>query len=208
MANEEKFLKAIKQLRQTDKKVNFDQTVDLIVNLKNFNIKKDSFNIFVQVPNKIKDKKVAGFFEKKSELIDTIKQEEFIKFKEKKDLKKLIKSYDFFMANAKLMPIIATNFGRVLGPAGKMPNPQLGIIPVEEDNTIKMILEKINSTVRIIVKEPSIKVGVAKEFLTNEQIAENIMKVYNAIVEKLPKKIENVKSIYIKLSMDKAVKVE
>ena len=67
MANNEKFLKAVKQLRQTEKKVNFDQTVDLIVNLKNFNLKRDSFNIFVQVPNKIKDKKVGGFFEKKSE---------------------------------------------------------------------------------------------------------------------------------------------
>ena len=48
MANNEKFLKAVKQLRQTEKKVNFDQTVDLIVNLKNFNLKRDSFNIFVQ----------------------------------------------------------------------------------------------------------------------------------------------------------------
>ena len=208
MATEEQFLKAIKQLRQTDKKVNFDQTVDLIVNLKNFNVKKDAFNIFVQVPNKIKDKKVAGFFEKKSELIDTIKQSEFIRFKEKKDLKKLVKSYDFFMANAKLMPVIATSFGRVLGPAGKMPNPQLGIVPIEEDNAIKTILEKINSTVRVIVKEPSIKVGVAKESLTDEQIAKNIMRVYNAIIEKLPKKAEHVKSIYIKLSMDKPIKVE
>ncbi len=208
MINEEKFLKAIKQLRQTEIKRNFDQTIDLIVNLKNFNVKKDSFNIFVQVKNKIKDKKVAGFFEKKSELIDTIKKEEFVKYKEKKDLKKLIKNYDFFMANAKLMPVIATSFGRILGPAGKMPNPQLGIIPVEEDNAIKTVLEKINSTVRIIVKEPSIKVGVAKESLTDEQIVNNIMKVYKAIVEKLPKKTENVKNIYIKLSMDKPVKVE
>jgi len=208
MANNEKFLKAVKQLRQTEKKVNFDQTVDLIVNLKNFNLKRDSFNIFVQVPNKIKDKKVGGFFEKKSELIDTIKQTEFVKYKEKKDMKKLIKKYDFFMANAKLMPTIATNFGRVLGPAGKMPNPQLGIVAVEEDAAIKVILEKINSTVRIIVKEPSIKVGVAKESLTDEQIVKNIMKVYNAIVDKLPKKAENVKSIYIKFSMDKPVKVE
>jgi len=208
MANQEKFLKALKQLRQTEKKVNFDQTVDLIVNLKNFNLKRDSFNIFVQVQNKIKDKKVAGFFEKKSELIDTIRPEEFVKYKEKKDMKKLIKNYDFFMANAKLMPTIATNFGRVLGPAGKMPNPQLGIVPVEENAAIKTVLEKINSTVRIIVKEPSIKVGVAKESLTDEQIVKNILKVYDSIVEKLPKKAENVKSIYIKFSMDKPAKVE
>lgn len=207
MATQDKFEKAVKELRKTEKEVHFDQTIDLIVNLKNFNVKRDSFNIFVNVPNKIKEKKIAGFFEKKSELVDTIKKEEFVKYKEKKDMKKLIKKYDFFIANAKLMPAIATSFGRVLGPAGKMPNPQLGVLPVEEDNAIKSSIEKINSTVRIIVKEPSIKVGVAKEHLTDEQLVKNILKVYNSIVEKLPKKAENVKSIYIKLTMDKPVKI-
>ena len=207
MATQDKFEKAVKELRKTEKEVHFDQTIDLIVNLKNFNVKKNSFNIFVNVPNKIKEKKIAGFFEKKSELVDTIKKEEFVKYKEKKDIKKLIKKYDFFIANAKLMPAIATSFGRVLGPAGKMPNPQLGVLPVEEDNAIKSSIEKINSTVRIIVKEPSIKVGVAKEHLTDEQLVKNILKVYNSIVEKLPKKAENVKSIYIKLTMDKPVKI-
>src|SRR3972149_2931435 len=103
MVKEGNFLKAIEKLRKTDKKRNFDQTIDLIVNLKNFNVKKDSFTAFVQVPNKVKDKKVAGFFEKKSEAIDTVTKEEFPGFKEKKDLKKLVKDYDFFIANAKLM---------------------------------------------------------------------------------------------------------
>jgi len=204
---EEKFLKAIKELRKTDKKRNFDQTVDLIVNLKNFNLKKDGFNVFVQVPNKVKDKRVAGFFEKKSELLDTIKKDDFPKFKEKKDLKKLLKNYDFFIANAKLMPLIATSFGRVLGPAGKMPNPQLGILPNENSESIKSVLDKINSTVRIRVKEPSIKVGVGKQSLSDEQLLKNLLIVYRKIINNLPKKMENVKSVLIKLSMDKPIKV-
>ena len=117
MPQEEKFLKAIQQLRKTEKKRNFDQTIDLIINLKNFDIRKNALNLFVQVPNKVKDKRIAGFFEKKSDVVDTIKQDDFIKFKEKKDFKKLIKDYDFFIANAKMMPAIATTFGRTLGPA-------------------------------------------------------------------------------------------
>ena len=208
MVKEENFLKAIEKLRKTDKKRNFDQTIDLIVNLKNFNVKKDSFIAFVQVPNKVKDKKVAGFFEKKSEAIDTITKEEFPGFKEKKDLKKLIKNYDFFIANAKLMPAVATNFGRVLGPAGKMPSPQLGIIPVESPEAIKAVLGKINSSVRIRVKEPSVKVGIGKQSLTDEQILKNAVIIYGKIVEGLPKKEEHVKSILIKLCMDKPIKVE
>ena len=208
MVKEENFLKAIEKLRKTDKKRNFDQTIDLIVNLKNFNVKKDSFIAFVQVPNKVKDKKVAGFFEKKSEAIDTITKEEFPGFKEKKDLKKLIKNYDFFIANAKLMPAVATNFGRVLGPAGKMPSPQLGIIPVESPEAIKAVLGKINSSVRIRVKEPSVKVGIGKQSLTDEQILKNAVIIYGKIGEGLPKKEEHVKSILIKLCMDKPVRVE
>lgn len=204
---EERFSKAIKEIRKTDKKRNFDQTIDLIVNLKNFNAKKDSFTTFVEVPNKIKEKKVAGFFEKTSDLVDTIKQDEFPAFKEKKDLKKLIKDYDFFIANAKLMPAVATAFGRVLGPAGKMPSPQLGIIPVENPEAINAVLKKINSNVRVRVKEPSVKVGIGKESLTDEQILRNVTAVYKKIVESLPKKEENVKNVLIKLCMDKPVRV-
>ena len=205
--NEERFLKAIKKLRETEKKVNFDQTVDLIINLKNFDVRKNAFNLFVQVPNKIKEKKVAGFLEKKSPLLDTIRKEDFVKYKEKKDIKKLIKKYDFFIANVKLMPAVATSFGRILGPVGKMPSPQLGILISEKEDEIKPILNKINTTVRVRVKEPSIKLGVGKESLTDEQILQNILLVYNKILENLTKGQENIRNILIKFSMDKPIKI-
>jgi len=208
MAIQEKFLKAIKALRKTEKKVNFDQTIDLIINLKNFDVRKEAFNLFIEVPNKIKDKKIAGFLEKKSDLIETITKAEFDKFKEKKDMKRLIKNYDFFVANAKLMPAVATSFGRILGPVGKMPSPQLGILPVEEEKAIKAVIGKINSTIRVRVTEPSIKIGIGKESLTDEQILKNLMIVYNKILEALSKKEENIRSILIKFSMDKPIKVE
>ena len=208
MSDEEKFLKAIEKIKTSEKKVNFDQTVDLIVNLKEFDVRKNAFNLFVQVPNKVKDKKIAGFFEKKSSLIDTITKGEFVKFKEKKDIKKLIKKYDFFVANAKLMPAVATSFGRILGPAGKMPSPQLGILPAEDEKIMKGIINKINSSVRIMVKEPSIKVGIAKQSLTNEQIMQNAVSVYHKILESLPRGKDNVRNVKIKLTMDKPVLVE
>lgn len=208
MTDEEKFLKAIEKIKATEKKVNFNQTVDLIVNLKEFDVRKSAFNLFIQVPNKVKNKKIAGFFEKKSDLIDTIKKDDFVKFKEKKDIKKLSKKYDFFVANAKLMPAVATTFGRILGPAGKMPSPQLGILPSEDEKIIKDIIDKINSSVRIIVKEPSIKIGIAKQSLTDEQIMQNAISVYHRILESLPRKKDNVKNVKIKLTMDKPVLVE
>lgn len=208
MSEQENFLKAIEKIKTSEKKVNFNQTVDLIINLKEFDVRKNAFNLFIQVPNKIKDKKIAGFFEKKSSLIDTITKAEFVKFKEKKDIKKLIKKYDFFISNAKLMPAVATSFGRILGPAGKMPSPQLGILPSEDEKMIKAIINKINLSVRIIVKEPSIKVGIAKQSLTNEQIMQNAVSVYHKILESLPRGKDNVRNVKIKLTMDKPVLVE
>ena len=165
------FLKAIQELRKNDKK-KFDQTIDLIINLKDFDVRREAFNTFITMPVKTGNKKVLGFFEKDS-IIDTLKKEEFGRFKEKKDMKKFIRKYDFFIANAKLMPSVATSFGRVLGPVGKMPSPQLGIVPSEDEKMVKAIVERIDSTVRIRVKEPSIKVPIAKESMKDDDIVKN-----------------------------------
>ncbi|MBR9705637.1 hypothetical protein GOV14_01250 [Candidatus Pacearchaeota archaeon] len=208
MTTEDKFLKAVQELRKTEKKVNFNQTVDLIINLKNFDVRRESFNIFVPVPHKVKERKIAGFFERKSKVIDTIIKNDFSKYKEKKEMKRLIRKYDAFIASAKLMPSIATSFGRVLGPVGKMPSPQLGILPSDDEKMIQAMMTKINSTVRVRVKEPSIKIAIAKEALEDKDIAENALAVYQKILEKLPKKIDNVRSIKIKFSMDKPVSVK
>jgi len=210
MAIEDKFLEAVKKIREInkDKKRKFDQTVDLIVNLKEFDVRKEAFNIFVEVPNKVKNKKIAGFFNGDNNLIDVIKKDEFGKYKEKKDMKKLVRNYDFFISNAKLMPAVATAFGRILGPVGKMPSPQLGILTLEEDSAIKEIIDKINSNVRIRVKEPSIKIGIAKESLDDDKIVDNAVAVYRKILDTLPKKIDNVRNVKIKLTMEKPVEVD
>jgi len=209
MANDEQnFLKAVEKIKSSEKKVNFDQTVDLLINLKEFDVRREAFNIFIPVPNKIKDKKIAGFFEKDSKVIDTIKKEQFSKYKEKKDIRKLIKAYDFFIANAKLMPAVATSFGRALGPVGKMPSPQLGILPAEEDKMVEAIVNKINSTVRVRVKEPSIKIAIGKQSMDDEKIMQNAVAVYHKILDTLPRKKDNIRNVKIKLTMDKPEKVE
>ena len=212
MVLEDNFLEAIKKIRELDGKRNkerkFDQTIDLIVNLKEFDVRKNAFNEFVQISNKFKDKKIAGFFEKNFKDIKVIRKEEFGNYKEKKDIKKLIRSYDSFIANAKLMPAVATSFGRVLGPARKMPNPQLGIVASEDESVVQNVINNINTTVRIVVKEPSIKVGVAKASLDDNKIVVNIIEVYNKILEKLPKGKDNVKNVKIKFTMGKPVSVD
>jgi len=207
MEIKEKLKLALTELRKS-KERKFDQTVDLIINLQKFNLKKDSINLFINLPYKIKDKKIAGFLESKNQNIDTITKEEFKKYSNKKELKKLIKKYDFFIAQGSLMPKVATTFGRVLGPSGKMPSPQLGIILNADDKTISELKNKVDNSVKIRSKEASIKLAVGKQSMKDEEILENIMTIYNAILKALPKGKENIKNIELKFTMTKPQKIK
>ena len=199
--------KALEELRK-EKQRKFNQTVDLIVNLQKFDVKKHQINLFLKVPHKIKDKKIAGFLESKNEHVDTIIPTEFNKYKDKKELKNLVKKYDFFISQASLMPKVATTFGKVLGPAGKMPSPQLGIILNADEKSIAELKEKINNTTKIKVKEPSIKISIGKQDMKNEDIIENITYVCKEIIKALPRDKENVKNIAIKFTMTKPIKIK
>ena len=202
----ENFLSAITELRKS-KKRNFEQTIDLIINLCSFDVKKESINIFVTLPYLATKKKICAFLEHKSNIFDTITKKEFDSYKGK-ELKKLVKKYDFFAANAKLMPSVATAFGKVLGPAGKMPSPKLGIVTTEDEKALSQLKEKIEKIVHIKTKESSIKVAIGKESMPDEQIAENSFTVYHSVIETLPRKKENIKNVMLKLTMSKPVRVE
>lgn len=198
--------KGLSELRKT-KERKFDQTVDLIVNLQKFDIKKSNVNLFVNVPHKVKDKKIAGFLEVKNKDVETITPDEFKKYSDKLKMKHLVSTYDFFIAQASLMPSVATNFGRALGPTGKMPSPQLGIILNADEKTIKELKNKINTSIKIKVKEPSIKIPIGKQSMKDENIIENIMSVYNLLLKTLPRNKENIKNIEIKFTMTKPHKI-
>jgi len=203
----EKELKTALENLRKEKEKKFNQTVDLIINLQKFNAKKTPINIFLNVPHKIKDKKIAGFLESKNKNLDTITGEEFKNYNDKKELKKLSKKYDFFIAQASLMPKVASVFGKFLGPTGKMPSPQLGIILNSDEKTINELKEKINNSLKIRVKESSIKLPIGKQNMKDEEIVENIMAVYRELMKVLPKNKENIKNIEVKFTMTKPIKI-
>lgn len=198
---------ALSELRKNEKR-NFNQSIDLIVNLKSIDLKKDSINAIIKIPYKVKEKKVCGFLTKKSNIVKTITQLDFAKYKDKKQLKKIVKEFDFFIAAAHLMPAVATTFGKVLGPSGKMPSPQLGILMKEDEENIKQLLISIDLSVKLRAKETSIKLIAGKESMKDDQILANIDALYQGIVSALPNKKENVKNVMIKTTMSKPIKVE
>lgn len=198
---------ALAELRKS-KERKFNQSVDLIINLQKFDIKKSNVNLLAFVPHKIKDKKIGAFLEAHNKNVETVTRSEFKKYSDKKEMKKLINSFDFFIAQASLMPQVATTFGRVLGPAGKMPSPQLGIVMDADDKAILELKNKINSNLRIKAKESSIKLAVGKQSMKDEEIIENAIAVYTAVLKSLPRDKENIKNIEIKFTMSKPQKIK
>ena len=198
---------ALNELRKGKEK-KFDQTLDLIINLQKFDVKKNAVNMFISVPHKIKDKKICAFFEIQNKNIDAITKSDFKKYSTKQEIKKLANKYDFFIAQASLMPLVATTFGRALGPSGKMPSPQLGILINADDKAINELKGRINNSVKIRTKEASIKVPIGKQSMKNEELIENITTVYNALLKVFTKGKENVKNIELKFTMSKSQKIK
>jgi len=198
-------LKQALEVLGKEKKRKFVQSVDLIVNLQNYDVRKEALNTFVKLPNSNK-KKIAAFLTKRTPLIDTITELEFKKYKEEKEMKKLAKEYDFFIAVAPMMPKIATTFGRVFGPMNKMPSPQGGLIPNEDEATIKAMIETMSSMVRIRNKEKSIKMSIGKEDMKEESLIANAESVIKQLEGKLPRGKENIKDVLVKFTMTKPIK--
>lgn len=203
----EQLEKSLAELKKEAKQRKFDQTVDFIINLQKFDTKKSQLSIFVSIPHKVKEKKIAGFLEANSKIIDTIIPEDFKKYSDKKALKNLVSKYDFFVAQASIMPKVATTFGRVLGPTGKMPSPQLGIVANADDKIINELLTRINHSIKIKIKEPSIKIAIGKQSMKESDLAENALAVYNAILKEMPRDKENIKNIEVKFTMTKPKKI-
>jgi len=209
-----KVLATIKNVREISKKRNFDQTFDLIINFKDLDFKKNNLDVFLTLPFPKGEAKICAFVGKelekqaKEHCDEVVVEEDFKKYSDKKLIKNLAKNYDFFIAQANLMSQIATIFGRVLGPLGKMPNPKLGgVVPGTIPN-MKPIVDKFRKSVRLMTKkEPIIKCVIGKENMKDEEIYENFHSVYDHIIHDLPKAEHNIKNVLLKLTMSKPVKV-
>jgi len=215
--NKETFIEGIKKSRETSKKRKFSQTFELIINLKDLDLKKPENQIetWIQLPySKGKEIKIGCFIG--PELIEqakdncdiTIMQDNFPSyFKDKKKTKKLAETYDFFIGQANIMPDIAKTFGRILGTRGKMPNPKAGCV-VPPNANLKALAEKLRKTIKIKAKtQATLKTMIGNETMKDEEIAENILTVYNHVLHTLPKEKNNIKNIIIKTTMGKPIKI-
>jgi len=215
--NKKAIIDSIKKVREVSPKRKFPQTFDLIINLQNIDVKNpdQKVDLFVQLHYpKGKKPKVCALVGPEMEtkakpLFDqVILKEEFSTYgKNKKAAKKLASSYDYFIAQANLMAEIATAFGKVFGPKGKMPNPKAGcVVPPTID--LKPIANRLEFTARATTKEePIVKTAVGTENMKDEEIADNAFTVFNAVLHAVPNEIHNIKSMFLKLSMGPVIQI-
>lgn len=213
--DKKEILNALKLAREFSKKRNFSQNIDLIINL-NLDYKANPIDIYTQLPIKrTKKLKICALIDKDLSsqakgIFDTIVlKEDFEKYKNnKKLLKNLADDHAFFVAQADIMSQIATSFGKVLGPRNKMPNPKAGCVIPQKIANLKPIYDKLQNTIKLSAKvEPIVKCSIGQEDMKDEDLAENALVIYNFLLHSLPKELENLKSVYLKLTMGPSVKV-
>jgi len=202
----------LKKVKESSQKRNFIQSIDLIINLRDIDLKKPEQSVnFFHTLHYPKGKKVKVCALVGPELLPQAKQicdlavsvDDFPKY-QKKEAKKLATEYDFFIAQSTIMPKIATTFGKVLGPKGKMPNPKAGCV-VPPNANLKPLYEKLQKTIKLQTKnDPIIQTMVGTENMKDEEIIDNIMTTYDALIHHLPSGKNNIKNVLLKLTMGKA----
>lgn len=209
-------LEALTKARTDSKKRNFSQTFELILNLKDIDTKKPEgqLDFFVTLHHSSgKDRKVCAFVgpelkdEASKHCDHVILQSEFGKYTKKIDMKKLAKGYDFFIAQANLMATVASAFGKVFGPKGKMPNPKAGCVVPPKTN-LEPLMKGLKKMVRVNTKtSPMIQVPIGNESMDDEKILDNLMTVYDQVIHHLPSEENNIKTALVKLTMGKPIQV-
>ena len=89
-----------------------------------------------------------------------------------------------------------------------MPNPKAGCVVPPKAN-LKPLVEKLHKTIKVSTKKvPMVQVTIGKEDMKDEEVAENILALYKNVVAHLPNEANNVKQIFLKLTMSKPVELK
>jgi len=209
MVDKKKLKEAVEKALEDKEKRKFLQSVELIINTRaiDFSKSENRVNVDVLLPKGKggKELKVAVIAEeaisapaKKAGADLIISPNDIAGYADKEKLKDLADNY-VLLAQPNLMGQVAKSLGQYLGPRGKLPKPITG-------NPSEMV-EKAKKTVRIVTKGkylPVLQAFVGTEKMSSDELVDNMEAVFDTIRSKVPD--SNIKSVFVKLTMGKAVK--
>jgi large subunit ribosomal protein L1 len=207
-------LNAVKEAKGKSEKREFNQSVELVLNLREIDMKSPEGKLqeIIELPHlPAKQNKICviasgelALKAKKANADQVIERAELEGYAGKKrDLRKIANSYDLFIAEAPLMPLVGKVLGPVLGPRGKMP------IPVPPTADIVGLMAKHRKTIVVKMRnQPILQCRVGSENMKEEEIADNIQTVLRVIEGKLKRGMKNIKVAYIKTSMGEPVSIK
>lgn len=205
--------RALGELRKNLTQRKFSQSIDLVVKLREIDLKKpeNRINEAITLPNPPeKNLKICviasgdlGTRAKAAGADMLLGRSEMDSLgKDKKAARKLAQDYDFFIAEAPMMPLVGRALGSFLGPRGKMPT------PVPPNAQIDQIVSSHRKMVRVRMREqPVLQCRVGTEGMADEKVVENIQAVVSRIEEKLERGFKNIGEILVKTTMGKPVKI-
>lgn len=211
MFNNDQLKELVKKAREATPKRNFAQSAELTLVLKDIDVKK-GFNVneIVVLPNPTKEGSSLcmlatgdmGLRAKKAGVDQVMEPDTLDRIgTNKREARKVVRSYDFFLADATLMASVGRSLGQFLGPKGKMPTPVPYGAPIEN------IASRLRSSTRIRSKNQlNMSTKIGDESMTDEQLAANASAVIASVEKKLPQGEKNFRNAIIKFTMGKAIK--
>lgn len=193
-------------------KRNFAQSFELILKLKDVDVKKSDLNIneIVFLPNKLSELAKICIFAagdnavraQKAGADRVIEAAELDRLaSEKRTAKKLAREYQFFLADTSMMPKIGRILGQFLGPKGRMP------APVPPNAPLESMLTRYRTAIRVKSRGSlSVAGKVGDESLEDSKVADNALAVITQVEKKLPNGEKNIQSMMVKKTMGKLSK--
>ena len=210
MITEAQLVEMIKAVKENAKQRKFRQALEIFITFKDVDVKKGfAINEVVQLPKTSSPAAVCvmatGDMSTKAKAAKAdavIGTEELDKFaKNKRESRKFINKYDFFLADTKIMPVVGKVLGQLLGPRGKMP------VPVPFDAPIESFLQRFRSSIKVRVRGSlSLACKFGDETMDDADLAVNAHTIVSAVEKKLPNGEKNIKKIMIKTTMGKPTK--
>ena len=207
-------LDAVKEAKAKSGQKKFNQTIELILDIKEIDMKAPEGKIrqIVELPHATaKPNKICVIASGELALKARKAEAELVLEKadlealagKKKELRKLASDYDMFISEAPLMPLVGRILGPALGPRGKLP------VPVPPNADIASLILKHRKTVVVKMRnQPIIQCSVGTENMKDEEIVANIQAVLRIVEGKLKRGLKNIKFAFIKTSMGEPVKIK